>query len=198
MALDPLATVADLEARGLYVDASEETIVGTFLAVASAAVREAAASPITQTTSTVTVEGEPGQWLTLPGQPVTAVSTVLLDGEAVTDWRLVGGRLWRTAGWASGCGLSLFDVTQTHGLETVPADLVDLVSRMAAGALKAQRAEEDGSGLAADKPITSERIGDYAVTYANDGRVTEMELPQHWRERLEARFGGGTQLLRSR
>jgi len=25
-----------------------------------------------------------------------------------------------------------------------------------------------------------------------------MDLPQYWRERLEARFGGGAQLLRSR
>lgn len=198
MALDPLATAADLEARGLTVEPSEQTIVDTYLDVASTAVREAAGAPISVTTSTVAVEGEPGQWLTLPGQPVTAVSAVLLDGVEVTDWRLVSGRLWRACGWASGCGPSLVDVTQTHGLTVVPADIVDLVCRMTAGALKAQRAEEDGSGLAADKVITSERIGDYAVTYASDGRITEMDLPQYWRERLEARFGGGAHALKSR
>ncbi|MFH9728310.1 hypothetical protein ACH4M4_35930 [Streptomyces sp. NPDC017254] len=198
MALAPLATLADLDARGLTVEPAEETIVGTYLDVASTAVREAAGTPISQATSTVTVEGEPGQWLTLPGQPVTAVAAVLMDGEAVTDWRLVSGRLWRACGWTSGCGPSLVDITQTHGLAVVPADIVDLVCRMTAGALKAQRAEEDGSGLAADKVITSERLGDYAVTYASDGRITEMELPQHWRERLEARFGGGAHALKSR
>ncbi|MEU2077106.1 hypothetical protein [Streptomyces sp. NPDC013489] len=198
MTLAPLATVADLDARGLTVEPAEETIVETYLDVASTAVREAAGTPISQATSTVSVEGEPGQWLTLPGQPVTAVATVHLDGEAVTDWRLVSGRLWRAAGWTSGCGPSLVDVTQTHGLAVVPADIVDLVCRMTAGALKAQRAEEDGSGLAADKVITSERLGDYAVTYASDGRITEMDLPQYWRERLEARFGGGAHALKSR
>ncbi|MFE5544565.1 hypothetical protein ACFQ71_12185 [Streptomyces sp. NPDC056534] len=198
MTLAPLAAVADLEARGLAVEPAEETIVDTYLDVASTAVREAAGTPISQATSTVTVEGEPGQWLTLPGQPVTAVTAVLLDGVPVTDWRLVSGRLWRAGSWTSGCGPSLVDVTQTHGLAVVPADIVDLVCRMTAGALKAQRAEADGSGLAADKVITSERLGDYAVTYASDGRITEMDLPQYWRERLEARFGGGANALRSR
>lgn len=197
MALDPLATQADLEARGLTVDPSETEFVGVSLDVASTAVREAAGSPISETTSTITLEGEPGQWLTLPGLPVSAVATVELDGVAITDWRLRSQRLWRAVGWTGCDGPSEVEVTQTHGLATVPSDIVDLVCRMVAGALKAQRSEEDGTGLATEV-ITSERIGDYAVTFGGDGRVSEMDLPQYWRERLEARFGGGMQLLRSR
>ncbi|MEU6944291.1 hypothetical protein ABZ957_03450 [Streptomyces sp. NPDC046316] len=198
MALDPLATVADLEARGLAVDPSEMDIASTYLDVASTAVREAAGVPISATTSTVSLEGEHGPWLRLPGPPISAVATVELDGEAVTDWRLRSHKLWRVAGW-NGCdGPSEVEVTQTHGLAVVPSDIVDLVCRMVAAALVAYRSQDDGMGLAADKSVTSERIGDYAVTFASDGRVTEMELPQHWRERLEARFGGGAQLLRSR
>ncbi|MFM9815823.1 hypothetical protein ACKI16_46040, partial [Streptomyces scabiei] len=89
MALDPLATVADLEARGLTVDPSETTVVETFLAEASAAVREAAGVPISQTVSTVALEGpDNSQWLTLPGPPILSVSAVEIDGVAVTDWRL--------------------------------------------------------------------------------------------------------------
>ncbi|WP_086809818.1 hypothetical protein [Streptomyces reticuliscabiei] len=198
MALDPLATVADLEALGMTVDASEVAIAGQYLAVASAAVREAAGSPISETTSTLTLEGEADQRLRLPGLPVTAVASVKIDGVAVTDWRLRSQRLWRAAGWTGCDGPSEVEVTQTHGLAVVPADIVDLVCRMVAGALKAYRAAEDGSGLAVDKVITSERIGDYAVTFANDGRISEMDLPQYWRERLEARFGGGIDLVRSR
>ncbi|MFI6334135.1 hypothetical protein [Streptomyces sp. NPDC050535] len=197
MALEPLATQADLEARGLTVDSSETAMVAVYLGVASTAVREAAGAPISETTSTITLEGEPGQWLTLPGLPVSSVATVELDGVAITDWRLRSQRLWRAVGW-SGCdGPSEVEVTQTHGLPDVPEDIVDLVCRMVAGALKAQRSEEDGTGLATEV-ITSERIGDYAVTFGGDGRVSEMDLPQYWRERLEARFGGGMQLLRSR
>ncbi|MFJ4987899.1 hypothetical protein ACIP9H_29360 [Streptomyces sp. NPDC088732] len=196
MALDPLASVSDLEARGLTVDDTETAIAGVYLDVASQAVREAAGSPISETTSTVTLEGEAGQWLSLPGLPISEVTAVAVDGEAVTDWRLISQRLWRAAGWTGGNGPSEVTVTQTHGLPVVPADLVDLVCRMTAGALADYRSEDlTAQGT---RVITSERIGDYAVTYSSDGRISEMDLPQYWRERLAARFGGGTDLVRSR
>ncbi|MFH8805482.1 hypothetical protein ACH4F6_39075 [Streptomyces sp. NPDC017936] len=197
MALAPLATVDDLEARGLAVDAAETNIVNVYLRVASAAVREAAGTAISRTTSTITLEGESGQRLTLPGPPIVSVDVVTVDGRPVTDWRLRSGRLWRAAGW-TGCEPSDIEVTYTHGLAEVPEDIVDLVCRMAAAALVAYRSEDGGTGLAADKEVTSERLGDWSVTYGADGRITEMELPQHWRERLAARFGGGITALRSR
>jgi hypothetical protein len=195
--LTPLATVADLTARGLTVDPSETAIAGVYLGVASAAVRDAAGVPISETTSTVVLEGEAGQWLRLPGQPVTAVAAVELDGVAVTDWRLRSGSVWRECGWSPGCEPSEVEVTQTHGLPDVPADIVDLVCRIAAAALVSYRAEDGGAGLAAGD-IRQERIGDYSVTYGDAGLITEMELPDYLRERLAARFGGGVSLLRSR
>ncbi|MGW2985456.1 hypothetical protein [Streptomyces goshikiensis] len=198
MALPPLATIEDLSARGLSVEPSETAIVDVYLDVASTAVREAAGAPISATTSTVTVEGEAGQWLRLPGLPLTAVSSVKLDGATVTDWRLRSSMLWRAAGWTGYDGPSEVEVVYAHGLPTVPSDIIDLVSRMTAAALVAYRSQEDGSGLAADKVLTSERLGDWAVTYASDGRITEMELPQYWAERLTARFGGGATMARSR
>ncbi|WP_055693006.1 hypothetical protein [Streptomyces prasinopilosus] len=197
MALAPLATVDDLEARGLAVDPSEAAVVNVYLGVASTAVREAAGTAISRTTSTVTLEGVPGQRLTLPGVPVVSVDAVTVDGRTETGWRLSSGRLWRAAGW-SGREPSEIEVTYTHGLVEVPADIVDLVCRMVAAALKAYRAEDGGEGLAADKEVTSERLGDWAVTYGSDGRVTEMELTQHWRERLAARFGSSVTTLVSR
>lgn len=193
----PLATVGDLEARGLAIDPSEADVVGVYLGVASAAVREAAGSVISRTTSTISLEGERGQWLTLPGLPVVSVVQVAIDGRTVTDWRLRSERLWRAAGW-SGYEPSEVTVTYTHGLADVPEDIVDLVCRMTAAALVAYRSEDGGTGLAADKEVTSERLGDWAVTYGSDGRITEMDLPQYWRERLAARFGNGITVLRSR
>lgn len=196
MALPPLATVADLEARGLTVEPSETAIVGVYLDVASAAVRDAAGAPISQTTSTITLEGEPDPRLRLPGLPVTAVSVVEVDGEPVTDWRLRSGALWRACGWSSG-EPSDVEVTYTHGLPSVPADIVDLVCRIAAAALVAYRSEDGGTGLAA-QDVRAERIGDYSVTYGDDGRITEMELPDYLRARLRARFGGGASVVKSR
>ena len=154
MALEPLATVDDLEARGLTVDPGETSIVNVYLGVASTAVREAAGTAITRTTSTITLEGVPGQRLTLPGAPIVSVDSVKVDGRTVTDWRLRSERLWRAAGW---CGWEPSEVE-----------------------------------------VTSERLGDWSVTYAADGRVTEMELTQFWRERLAARFGNSVTTLMSR
>lgn len=197
MALDPLATVDDLEARGFTVEASETSIATTYLRIASAAVREAAGVPISRTTSTITLEGARGQWLRLPGLPIVSVASVSIDGVAVTDYLLRSERLWRACGW-TGCEPSEVQVTQTHGLLEVPEDIVDLVCRMAASGIDASRSEEGGTALATSKEVTSERLGDWAVTYGADGRITEMDLPQYWRERLQARFGGGIDALRSR
>lgn len=197
MALAPLATVADLEARGLAVDESEASVVTTYLRVASAAVREAAGTAISRTTSTITLEGAPGQRLTLPGPPIVSVDAVTVDGRAVSDWRLSADRLWRASGW-TGCEPSEIQVTYTHGLDEVPEDIVDLVCRMAAAALNAYRSEDGGAALGTAKEVTSERLGDWAVTYGADGRISEMDLPGYWRERLAARFGGGITALRSR
>ena len=197
MALDPLATMADLAALGLTVDDTETAIVERYLATASTAVRQAAGTPISQTTSTVALEGEADQRLRLPGPPVTAVAEVLIDGDAVTDWRLRSNRLWRFGGWTASDGPSEVTVTYTHGLPEVPADIVDLVGRLVAGALASYRADDGGASLGT-QVVTSERIGDYAVTYGGDGLATDMELPAYLRDRLAARFGGGIQVMRSR
>lgn len=197
MALSALATVANLAARGLVVEPGETDIVGVYLDVASAAVRDAAGVPISQTTSTITFEGERGERLRLPGPPVTEVASVELDGQAVTDWRLRSGVLWRAAGWSPAREPSEVTVTYTHGLPSVPADIVDLVCRIATAALVSYRSEDGGTGLAA-QDVRQERIGDYSVTYGDDGRISEMELPEYLRERLRARFGGGASMVRSR
>ncbi|MDQ0829536.1 hypothetical protein QF032_001380 [Streptomyces achromogenes] len=197
MALAALATTADLAARGLTVSVEETTVAETYLDVASTAVREAAGVPISQTASTVTLEGPASEWLTLPGPPIISVASVAVDGEAVTDWRLSSHRLWRACGWSPGCGPAEVEVTQTHGLADVPADIVDLVCRITGTALADYRADSEGAGVAAGD-VRAERIGDYSVTYGGEGLITSMELPAYLRERLAARFGGGAALLRLR
>lgn len=185
MADAPLATLADMTARGVTVDPSEEGVVTTALATASAAVREAAGSPISRTTATVTLEGVPTSRLHLPGRPVVSVSSVAIDGVPVDDWRLVSDALWREDGWCAGRGPSEVTVTYTCGLAAVPADIVDLVCRLAGQALVAHR-----SGDAMARAVSEERIGDYSVTYA-DSETGTMTLSDFQRARLAARFGSG-------
>jgi hypothetical protein len=192
MALNPLATITDLTARGVTVASSEQTAVATYLDVASAIVRDAAGSPISATTSTVTLEGRGGR-LHLPGQPVTAVSAVSVDGVAVTDYALRSGALARSCGFPEGAAVV---VTYTHGLATVPADIVDLVCRLVGQALV--RFRESPESAISSKPVVQERIGDYAVSYASEFTYSDMELPKYLRRRLAARFGSGNGLVRSR
>lgn len=197
MAINALATVADLVARGVTVADDEEPLVENYLATASAAIRDAAGVPISETTSTVILAGGRGQLLRLPAPPVTAVTSVQVDGEDVDDWalkRALGG-IWRACGWQTTPGEPTeVTVVYTHGLPVVPDDLVDLTCRIAAATLVAYRSSDGGEGLAAGD-VRAERIGDYSVTYGDDGRLTEVELPDYLRDRLAARFGGGAAVL---
>lgn len=188
MALSPLATTADLPAS---VDTSDATLVAQMLDAASAEVREAAGCAISQETSTVSIGGTSSRWLTLPGGPVTAVSSVEVDGVAVTDWKLVDGRLWRACGW-QGCEPSIVTVAMTHGFADVPADIVLLTAQLAAAGINAGLTE-----FAARSGIQSEQesIDDYSSskTYVTGvgASATVMELPERTRLRLRSRFGGG-------
>lgn len=199
MAIAALATTLDLAKAGVTIEVGEHDLATYYLDVASAAVRDAAGVPISQATSTIKLEGKPGRRLQLPGPPITAVATVELDEEAITDWRLRSDALWRACGWQSvWCEPSEVIVTQTHGLVVVPADIVDLVCRLAVAALVAWRGAPDGSGLAATGNIRQETLGDYSVTYNSSGQITEMSLPDQVRRRLAARFGGGAAVVGSR
>jgi hypothetical protein len=195
VALPPLATVADLEARGVVVDPSETAVVNGFLETASALVRDAAGSPILETTSSVTLEGTASPWLFLPGLPVRSVTAVALSGASDTHWTLVpsSGGLYRSSGWLSGCEPNLVAVTYVHGLDDVPADIVDLVCRLAGQELAAFR---DTS--APSRAVTMERIGDYTVQYATAAESGTMSLTDVQRSRLASRFGGGVGSVRVR
>jgi hypothetical protein len=192
--MDPLATLADLDVRG--VDISNPALASTMLAVASSAVRGAAGSPISQVTSTITYDGwRFERYLRLFGQPVTAVSTVTIDGTAVTDWRLTGGRLWRLCGWGVDDGPAEVVVIQTHGLPTVTDEIVNLVCSFAAAGINA--AADGGLSHAG---VVAERIDDYSVTYAQgaDAVATVMEVPEGTRRWLESLFGGGAVMVPTR
>jgi len=196
VALNDLATVADLTARGI-----DGTALGApeFLAAAQTAVRDAAGVPITRETFTATVAGWPGEWLPLPGQPVTVVTDVLIDTTPVSDWKLVGGELWRPSGWELRCGEPAnVTATITGGLVVVPEDIVDMVCALVGMAL----AKAAAGDYASRGDLTQLRIDDYSEGYGNYSGAARLagplELPPATRNRLRARFGGGTSLLRSR
>ncbi len=184
MALDPLATSADLPlAWRTNLDADKA------LAIASSAIRDAAGSAITATTGTVIVNGGRANLLTLPG-PVRAVTSVLVDGNAVTDFEVLPNGLWRHCGW--GHGPVPVSVTYTSGLDEVPPDIVDLCAQLAATWLQHQ---SEGGGSTAG--LASVGLDDAREAYTTEaaGQISPVFIPQITRDWLRSRFGMGNAVV---
>lgn len=121
---DQLATPQDL-ASLLQSDLDLST--ATLLVEVGTAVVQAAAGGqrIVQVVDDVlTVLGGTSSWLNLPQIPVTAVSSVTLDGGSIAagalagggNYRRIGSKLWRGDGWQADYGIpSEIIVTCTHG-----------------------------------------------------------------------------------
>lgn len=192
--MKPLATVDDLQARGISGD---DVRLHAFLEAASSSVRHAAHHPISRETATISLPATSSPWLMLPTL-VVSVERVELDGEEITDWKLIRskGCLWRPAGWVT-CTPADWDVTLTAGYEDVPADIVDLVCSMVGYAM----AEAEGGGYARRSDLISFRIDDMSEQYAHPNASTKagpMELPEATKADLRARFGGGAAVVRMR
>lgn len=183
--MDPLATLQDLTNRNITVpDAVSSDAV---LASVSESIRDAAGCPITQATSTITlVVTDDAYRVDLPAGPVSSVASVMVDGTANTDWSKIGDSLYFNRAWTS-CLPAEITVTYTHGLPTVPADIVDLACGMAAMSF-AQAGDTYGSKYR----TTSIRLGDYGESFnvpAGSEAPSPVALPDTVRDRLRARFG---------
>lgn len=186
MALDPLVTTGALLAR--TPDLTGNLTVA--LAAASAAVRDAARSTISQVASTVVVPAPTGSLLRLPG-PVVSIDSIEVDGTVVTGWQTMPEGAWSLHGWGA-VAYAPVTVTYTHGLAEVPEDIVDLVCSLAAEWLRHQA---NGGGSVAG--LESVKIDDAAESYTSEasGHVSPLFIPQIQRDELAARFGGGATVV---
>lgn len=198
MALAPLAAETDLP-TGTTGDKARA------LKVASAAIRDAAGVPISQVAATVRVNAGHGALLRLPG-PITDVTSVLVDGVAVTDYIPQPNGLWRACGWATQPSMQWppqygtvggfqpvqVTVTYTFGLGEVPDDIVDLTVQLALAWL-AHMAEGGGSTAG----LASVRVDDASESYTEEasGRVSPVFIPEATRIWLAERFGGGVEVV---
>jgi len=192
MTLEPLATVADLAA--LNIDVSDGGLAESLLTSVSAAIREAAGTPISRTTSTVRFATEASRRIELPARPVVTVGTVLLDGQplvAGTDYVVRDGHLWRLGGrpWHDyGRVPRELEVTFTHGYDPIPPDIVRTVCvYVAAGIAAAADGFEGHRGLQY-RSIDDAREG---FLSGADEIVDPTELTERTKAALRARFGGG-------
>lgn len=194
MALAPLATTADLTA--LKIDTSDADTIALLLASASSAVRDAAGVPISRKTSVATLLTETSRRIELPGRPIHTVSSVLLDGVAIDDYKVRGSALWR-----SGCYWQMpgdipseVTVTMDHGYAEVPADIVTLVCSLVAAGLAAT-----AEGYDPRRGMSYERIDDYqyGMSTGDEEIVDPFELPKRTKDSLRARFSGGAHVVGS-
>lgn len=190
MAVDPLATLADLEGFGIAVPDDQAVLAERLIESVTSQVREAAGSAITEATSDVVLPGTREQFLPLPGGPIRSVSSVHVDGLEVTDFKVRSGRLWRPWGWRG----QHVDVTVvwTHGLPEAPADITKLVCTLVAAGLHEQ---VEGIGERRGRQYMS--IDDYREGFTTgDTEIVDLtELPERTRRMLASRFGGGAHVV---
>lgn len=184
--MDTLATEADLSER----DVTDGDLYMA-LAVASSLIRDAAGCSISEETSTVTVTGSRSKLLSLPG-PVTAVSSVAIGTSAVTDYMTLPNGLYRACGWADLCDIAQVTVTYTHGLATVPDDIVDLTCNLAKAWL-----DHAAAGGGSTAGLNQVAIDDAREGYTDEaaGQISPVYIPQATRDWLGRRFGGSVAVV---
>lgn len=130
------------------------------LTLASGSFSQAAATWFASTAVTYTTTGTVAVGIRLPFRPVIAVSEVRINGVAVTGWTLVGGTLWRSAGFGSSCSIppDALEIDLTHGYTAVPDDVKAAVLETAAAAYT----QPVGA-------VLREQIDDYQVAYSATG-----------------------------
>lgn len=175
----PLVTEAELEL--LLGETLASDAAALLLNTASGVVRGVVGQELSEVADDeITIMGTTSFELYLPQRPVTEVSAVELDGEALTtdDYKVIGDRLWRRGGWRT-CPSepSAVTVTYTHG--------------WAAGDWRLEPARSMVFTLAANKlnnptAVESEAIDDYRVRYA----VTAADLPEYAAASLRETYAG--------
>lgn len=188
------ATAADISARlGRALTATEEGQVAAFIADATSHLQSIIGQRVESATTTIR---QKTLWrdmtVRLVQFPVRSVDTVKVNGTTlipITDWYwrgddtvyIVGGYTTTTLKYA------VVDVTYTHGLTAVPADLKQLTCALVMQAL----AQIQRTGTMDPGPVQSERIDDYSITYQAGGSALGMTVPKAVADRLRAQYGQG-------
>lgn len=185
---DQLAAPADLGLllERLDIDMPKAT---RLVEIATAIVQEAAGRPpqriLRVIDDEVSLMGSGDSWLDLPQRPVVSVSSVQIDGEAVTagrgsgQYRLIGNRLYRSDGWATEPPEpSEVTVVYTHGYAPDDQGL-----QLAAGAVVSiiVGAYDNPEGLKAQS------VDDWSATY--NALAGQLETSKYLKAALRRQYG---------
>ncbi len=190
---DQLTTSGDLAL--IMQLASVDTATATLLIEVGTAIVQAAAGGqriVGVTGDTFTLIGTTDSWLDLPQIPVSAVSSITIDGTTVTagtdadDYKRIGNRLWRTNGWQTYCDIpSIVTGTYSHGYAAGRQEL-----QLGRGSVLSiiRGAYDNPSG------VLRESIDDYTVAY--EEMSAQMEAAPHLKAAIRRQYGRRAGLVR--
>jgi hypothetical protein len=193
--LEDLASLLGRDANNPINNAS-----GTLALEISTAVVQSAADGqriVQVVADTATVTGTTEQYLRLPQWPASAISSVTLDGAALTagvpgsgasTYRLVGDRLlYRGSGWQTYCGEpSTVSFVFTHGYATGRQEL-QLGRGVSLSLAKGLFLNPDGT-------VVREQIDDYAVAYAE--AEAALEARPSLKAAIQKQYGPRARMVR--
>jgi hypothetical protein len=178
MAADMIGTAAELgQLLGETIDPADAALQ---LQLATGAVQGTVRQRLVQVADDeVTLLGTTDSWLDLPERPVPAVSSVILNGEEVTDYKPFGARLFRRCGWSK-CAEEPGTVAVTYSHGYAPDDPgLALAHQVVLMLAVNSYANPTGS--------TSMSIDDYREGFA--GNAGESWLTSGIRSALRKRYG---------
>ena len=193
----PFATAQEIADRlGVSFSTAEETQADAYCEDASDLIREYCRQELSLSTGLVMRREAPeGPWLDLPQRPVVSVSSVTVNGQAVTDYSQIGDRLYRVYGWAwpsvdtippmAIYGLkSIVEVTYDAGNATVPNAVAATCRRMVI------RAMSNPTGVARESidDYTVQRLSDRGGVFLDDD--DKKALRRYRRGAFEVNMGG--------
>lgn len=174
---DQLATPSDLASLLQQdLDLSTATLL---VECATGVVQGVTGQRLVRATTTPSIPGVWSQWLDLPQWPVISVASVQIDGVAVTDWKLIGVRLFRRAGWQPAGDPVEVEPTYTHGYLST-----DQYLQLARGSVLSLCAPFYSNPGGASQV----KIDDYAEIYA--AMQASMTGNEPMKDALRAQYGG--------
>lgn len=118
---------------------------------------------------TITLDCAGGARLFLPELPVTALTSVIEDGELLVvddDYKLGQHGILHRIGDYWERGIQIIEITYDHGYAVIPDDIVSIATRAASRAYQAGLRAEEMGGVPG---ITATTLGDYSVTFGGEG-----------------------------
>lgn len=191
---DQLATPQDLASflqLGAYASLTPEkqATLTMLVELATAKIQRAAGGQriVIATTTGAVIDLPPGHcddYVLLPQLPVRAVTSVAINGTAITDFHLRSQSLWRLTGWS---GYSYGGYSYAPPQITVTYDHGLLAGSQSLQLARGYALELSRGGWGNPLGQTSKAIDDYRVTYAEaDAR---MVLPPAVEEAIADAFG---------